>query len=148
MPTSNIEKDVTTVVREGDVDVFEIDNGVVYYREVLFINKQLSKVNVDGSGYQKILDGYDPIEIVISGDYIYFVSDTASNSSKGIYKVRMDGTGFETVMAFNVDEVNYYQRNIVVNGDDIYFINYALGGVGGDSHLYKLTSQGEVIKVA
>ena len=148
MPTSSIEKDVTIMVKEGDVDVFEIDNGVVYYREVLLVNKQLSKVNVDGSGYQKILDGYDPIEIVISGDYIYFVSDTVSNSSKGIYKVRMDGTGLETVMAFKVDEVDYYQRNIVVNGDDIYFINYTLGGVGGDSHLYKLTSQGEVIKVA
>ena len=63
-----------------------------------------------------------------------------------LYRRLKQKTGFY-IMPNTVDEVTYYPSSISIVGSDIYFINYALGGVGGDSHLYKL-STGNVEKIA
>ena len=150
MPTNGWVQDTATELREKDVDVFEISDGVIYFREVLLVNKNLSKINVDGTGYAvMIAKTYDPVEIVIQGDTIYFYSDTAKSATKGLYKINKDGTGETKLMESTVNGTAYFVSSFSVAGDDIYFINYALGGVGGDSYLYKFsTKNNAVTKIA
>ena len=122
--------------------MFEIDNGVIYFREVLLINKQLSKINVDGTGYAVVLTGYDPVDIVIDNGYIYFYSDTSKASTAGIFKVAIGQTAVTQVMAKTISSTTYYPSDMIIIDGNIYFVNYALGGLGGDSHVYKVSTSG------
>lgn len=142
--------DETQMVRNKDVDVFEISDGVIYFREVLILNKNLSKINVDGTGYSVIIEKtYDPVEIIVKGNVIYFYSSTVKTDTTGLYKVNTDGTGVEKLMNKTVDSVTYYLSSVTVAGNDVYFVNYAVGGVGGDSHLYKLSlTNNTITKIA
>ncbi|MBQ7924045.1 MAG: DUF5050 domain-containing protein [Clostridia bacterium] len=143
MPTANWTVDKVEELRSKNVDVFEIDNGVIYFREVLVINKNLSKINVDGTGYAVIIEKtYDPVEIVIQGEYIYFYSSTTKADATGIYRIKKDGTDETKLMDKTVNNVTYFVSSMSIVGDNIYFVNYALGGVGGDSHLYAYSISG------
>ena len=142
MPTTGYTVNTPTRIRKGDVDVFEIDNGVIYFREVLLINKQLSKINVDGTGYAVVLTGYDPVDIVIDNGYIYFYSDTTKASTAGIFKVAIGQTAVTQVMAKTISSTTYYPSDMIIIDGNIYFVNYALGGLGGDSHVYKVSTSG------
>ena len=145
MSTSNYTVDEAMMLKKKDVDVFEIYNGVIYYREVLIVNKQLSKINVDGTGDEVVVTGYDPVDIVIQDGYIYFYSDTVKASTAGIYKIAIGGNQVVKVMP---KDTSYYPSEMVVLGNDIYFVNYALGGIAGDSHLYKVNmTSGQVTKI-
>ncbi|MBR6737651.1 MAG: DUF5050 domain-containing protein [Clostridia bacterium] len=148
MPTTNYTVDSPELLRSGDVDVFEINEGVIYFREVLIINKQLSKINVDGTGYAVVKTGYDPVDICIHDGYIYFYSDTIKASTAGIFKIAISGGEVTQIILKTTNSTTYYPSEIVICGENIYFVNYALGGVGGDSHVYKvnLTSK-EIEKV-
>ena len=145
MPTKNYTVDQPTMLRDGDVDVFEIHNGVIYFREVLLINKNLSKINVDGTGYAKISEKtHDPVDITIYNGEIYFYSDTAKAATAGIFKVNSDGS-ITQIMPRTVGSDTYYPTEITVIDGKLYFVNYVLGGALGDSHLYCLTlSNGNV----
>ena len=52
-------------------------------------------------------------------------------------------------MERTVSGETYYTTAITIIDNDVYFVNYALGGVGGDSHLYKInTVTKEITKIA
>lgn len=138
MPAKGYTVDKPELIRKGDVDIFEIADGVIYFREVLLINKQLSKINVDGSGYAVVLKGYDPVDILIEGGYIYFYSDTVKAATAGIFKLSLKGGDPILVLAKAAGSNTYYPTEMVILDGYLYFINYALGGVGGDSHLYRV----------
>lgn len=149
MPTQGWTKDVSEKIKDKNVDIFEIYNGVVYYREKFTFNKQLSKINVDGTGYDVLYENCDPVDIIIENGVIYFYSDTVSSSTAGIFKINIDGTGATRISAKTVSGATYYMSNICLVGNFIYFVNYALGGIGGDSCLYKLNiSTSAITKVA
>lgn len=148
MPTVGYVVDEPELIRKNDVDIFEIYNGVIYFREVLIINKQLSKINVNGSGYEVVATGYDPVDILIHNGYVYFYSDTVKSSTAGIFKISLNGGIVTPVMPKNSASITYYPTEISIIDNDLYFVNYALAGVGGDSHLYKLSlSDGTIEKV-
>ncbi len=144
MPTTDYVKDEATVVYDDKtVGNFEIDNGVIYFRELSgFLNatKHLCKMNIDGSGYARIVE-QDPVDILIADGYVYFYSDTASEKIAGIFKVAVGSTTVTQVLARKVDGTSYYPTELSKIGNDLYFINYTLGGVGCDSHLYKVNLQ-------
>ena len=145
MPTTGYTVDEAERLRKNDVDIFEIYNGVIYFREVLIVNKQLSKINVDGTGYAVVATGYDPIDILINNGEIYFYSDTIKASTAGIFKISVNGGDVTLIMPKTSNSVTYYPTEMTIIGNDIYFVNYALGGVGGDSRLYKVNiSTGDV----
>ncbi len=138
MPTNSWTKDGTEVIRSKDVDVFEIDNGVIYFREVLILNKNLSKMNIDGTGYVVLIEKtYDPVEIIVQDNYVYFYSSTTKENTTGLYRVNKDGSNVEKIMEKKTDDTTYYVTSISIIGNEIYFINYGLSGTIGDSHLYK-----------
>ena len=149
MSTSNWVEDTVETIKNKDVDVFEIDNGVIYYREVLLLNKNLCKINVDGTGYEIILTKHDPVDIVIENNIIYFYSDTVSVSTAGIFKINKDGTGLTKIMDKKVEDTTYYPSELSILNNNIYFINYALSGAAGDSYLYKISlTDGYVLKIS
>ena len=89
------------------------------------------------------------MEIIVKGNVIYFYSSTVKTDTTGLYKVNTDGTGVEKLMNKTVDSVTYYLSSVTVAGNDVYFVNYAVGGVGGDSHLYKLSlTNNTITKIA
>ena len=149
MSTSDWVEDAVETIKNKDVDVFEIDNGVIYYREVLLLNKNLCKINVDGTGYEIILTKHDPVDIVIENNIIYFYSDTVSVSTAGIFKINKDGTGLTKIMDKTVEDTTYYPSELSILNNNIYFINYALSGAAGDSYLYKISlTDGDVLKIS
>ncbi|MBR7159866.1 MAG: DUF5050 domain-containing protein, partial [Clostridia bacterium] len=147
MPTTGYVKDQATLVFDGaKVNVFEISDGVVYFRETYGIgSKCLSKVGVDGTGYARWIMDVDPVEIAISGNKVYFYSDTISNAKAGLYVVNTNSNTATKIMERTVSGVTYYTTAITVIENDVYFVNYALAGVGGDSHLYKINIDTKVI---
>ncbi len=140
MPETGWTKDSTQTVVSKDADVFVIDNGVIYYREKLLINVNLSKINVDGTNKVVLISKtYDPIDIIVDGEYVYFYSLTETSATKtGLYKIKKDGTGETKLLEKTVDDVTYYCSSMSFVNGEIYFVNYAYGGVGCDSHLYKI----------
>ncbi|MBO5925576.1 MAG: DUF5050 domain-containing protein [Clostridia bacterium] len=150
MPTTGYVQDEATLVFDGPkVNVFEISDGVVYFRETYGISRCLSKVNVDGSGYARWIMDVDPVEISNSGNKVYIYSDTISNAKAGLYVVNTNSNTATKIMERTVSGVTYYTKAITVIENDVYFVNYLLGGVGGDSHLYKInTDTKEITKIA
>ena len=145
MPTTNyVEDQATLVYDDKNVGVFEIVNDVIYFREVGLIKKYLSTVNIDGTNYKQIKE-IDPIYMTLSNNCIYFYSDTVSNELAGIFKIQVGSTTVTKILERTVDSVTYYPATITVYNGDVYFINYALAGVGGDSHLYKINETTKVI---
>ena len=144
MPVTGYTVDETVKVKDGNVDTFVIDNGVVYFREMYSVGwalKRLSCINIDGTGYAKIITANtDPLKIVVKGDKIYYYTDTASGTS-GIYVIDKSARE-DTTPTLLMDRANKYYAEDFTVGDDgkIYFVNYYNNL--GDSHLYCINTTG------
>ena len=148
MPTTDWTEDEAEVIIEEKADCFEISNGVIYYREKHLVNKYLSKVNVDGTGYVRILEDHDPVDIIVDGNVIYFYSDTNKAANAGIYKINTDGSGLTKIMEKTVSEKTYYVTELSLLNNEIYFVNYETTGLLSDSHLYKVSiTNSQITKV-
>ena len=130
-------------------DVFTIENGVFYFRHnygILYKNHRLAKMNIDGTGYQEIVtDATDPTEIVVSNGYVYYVNSADTANDYDLYKISINGTEGSQIEL----TVDMYASSICVYDDNVYFVNYYLGGTLGDSYLYSVSiNGGEVTKIA
>ena len=148
MPTTGYVKDTPTMLQEKHVDRFIIHDDVIYYREQHTIDKFLSKINIDSSGYEQLIAKQDPVTMLVHNNTIYYYSDTNSEANAGFYKVPLGSKQFTKLSPRKVDNVSYYGNDMVMFDNYIYFVNYAYGGTIYDSHLYKLSlSNNQIEKV-
>lgn len=142
MPVTGYTVDETVKVKDGNVDTFVIDNGVVYFRELYGVGqKRLACINIDGTGYAKIMtSNTDPLKIAVKGDKIYYYTDTTLGTS-GIYVIDKSARE-DTTPTLLMDRANkYYAEDFTVGEDGkIYFVNYY--NTLGDSHLYCINTTG------
>ncbi|MDE5756772.1 MAG: DUF5050 domain-containing protein [Clostridia bacterium] len=151
MPINGYTYNAPITVKKGNVDTFVISNGVVYFREqygVGYLNKRLSRVNVDGSGYAVIVSkGTDPLEIVVDSDTIYYYNDVTSDSSSGIYSISANARENQNPTLILGRSSTYYASELTLFKGKLYFINYY--NYLGDSHLYRIDLTGNnLVKIA
>lgn len=154
MPTKNYTVNQPITVKEGNVDVFTICDGVVYFREqygIGWLNKRLSRINVDGTGYAVIVSqATDPLKIIVDGDHLYYYNDVTSNASSGIYRISTKAREDETpklILGRNADNNLYCAEEMVLLNNKLYFVNYY--NMLGDSHFYSVEIEsGEISKLA
>lgn len=147
--TVNSEQGKVCVNDDYACDVFTIEDGVIYFRHnygLLYKSHKLAKMNLDGSNYQEIVtDNTDPTEIIVSNGYIYYANTADTKADYNLYKISVNGTNGSQVKLTE----NMYVSSICLIGEEVYFVNYYLGGTLGDSHLYKVsTNGGESSKIA
>ena len=123
-------------------DVFTISNGIIYFRHnygLLYKNHRLAKMNVDGTGFAEIVtEATDPTEIIVSDGYVYYVNSANTANDYDLYKVSINGTDGSQVKV----TTNMYASAICLCGNNVYYINYYLGGTLGDSRLYSVSIDG------
>lgn len=139
---SNESNEAVLVNEDYETTCFEIDNGVIYFRELYGLfnaSKRLAKMNVDGSNYEEMVtEDTDPIEITVHDGYIYYVNETTVAVTKnGLYKVAINGKS-----ATKLVDNKYYPSSISVLNDLLYFVDYSIGGLSGTSHLYSVSIKG------
>jgi len=79
--------------------------------------RAIQRVKTDGTGLEAIhRHGQTIHEMVVSGDWIYYVTMGDGLNRGGLHKVKIDGTGEQRLFPTNA-------RNINVAGDWIYFIH-------------------------
>lgn len=145
MPVSGYVLNQTETVKKGNTDTFVINEGVIYFREMYGVGwalKRLSCINVDGTGYSVIYsENTDPLKIAVSGDKIYYYTDTVSGTS-GIYVIDKNtrNESIRPTLLMNRN-VKYYAGDFTVTDKKIYFVNYYNNL--GDSHLYSINITGE-----
>ena len=110
--------------------VSNIGDFMVFYENYIFFldaEQGISRIQLDGSDYQKILDlgnentfGFD-----VSNGWLYYVVKPGS-----IYKVKIDGTNKSKVA-----DIKTFNGNMIVEQDWIYYVD--------DSNFYKMNSDGK-----
>lgn len=139
--TATLIDKATEVYTDRKVGTFVLRDGVIYFRELHgfgYSSKRLSKINVDGSGYGVIVgEDCDPLDIFIADNKIYYFNDLTGNGK--ICSVNIGENTPQTICDLGSGN---YARNITVKDGYIYYINYRLGGAGGDSHLYRVSVSG------
>lgn len=129
-------------------DVFDISNGVIYFRQnygLAYKFHRLAKMNVDGTGYVAIVEeDTDPTEIIVSDGYVYYTNSADTANDFDLYKISINGTdGQQKELT-----TNKYASSICLCENEVYFINYYLGGTLGDSYLYSVSiNGGETIQI-
>ncbi|MDE7191349.1 MAG: DUF5050 domain-containing protein [Clostridia bacterium] len=151
MPVNGYTVNTPITVKKGNVDTFVISNGVVYFREqygVGYLNKRLSRINVDGTGYAVIVSkATDPLEIVVDGDTIYYYNDVTSNDSSGIYSISVNARENQTPNLILARSSTYFASELTLLKGKLYFINYY--NYLGDSHLYSIDlANKNLVKIA
>ncbi len=151
MPIDDYTVNAPITVKKGNVDTFVISNGVIYFREqygVGYLNKRLSRINVDGTGYAVIVSkATDPLEIVVDVDTIYYYNDVTSNDSSGIYSISINAREDQTPNLILARSSTYYASELTLLKGKLYFINYY--NYLGDSHLYSVDlANKNLVKIA
>ena len=118
---------------EGGIHHFLIVENWIYY-ENGNDHQRIYRVNIDGSGKQKVNDDYYSSSINVAGDWIYYC--IVDNFGYGpIYRIKIDGTGRQQL---NDDKSSCI--NIV--DDWIYYRNSTDSAVGGGK-LYRIKTNGD-----
>ena len=151
MPIDDYTVNASITVKKGNVDTFVISNGVIYFREqygVGYLNKRLSRINVDGTGCAVIVSkATDPLEIVVDVDTIYYYNDVTSNDSSGIYSISINAREDQTPNLILARSSTYYASELTLLKGKLYFINYY--NYLGDSHLYSVDlANKNLVKIA
>ncbi|MCD8194762.1 MAG: DUF5050 domain-containing protein [Coprobacillus sp.] len=138
------------------VSTMDIEDGVIYFRQlygVLWGNKRLCKINVDGSNFvEMITDDTDPEEIIVRDGTIYYYNQVESASIlsddtiSGLYKAGLSATsGTQILRAFG-SSIDYYTTALEYYNGYIYFLNSdgLLGAVNtnGNAHFYRISVNG------
>lgn len=133
--------------------VFDTDGKNIYYRDmhgVGYALKRLSSYNLS-TKETKILaqEKTDPISIMYHNGEVYYYTDTTSAENNGLYKVKANVASTSKGKCVLACNSTYYATTFNFLGDDIYFLNYIMAGLFGDSHIYKTTINGDKpIKIA
>ncbi len=138
---TNTDTEVKVEDRSIHTTVFDTDGTYIYYRDMYgigYTSKRLAKCKFDGTEDVKIVDNgkTDPISIVYKDGYVYYYCDTTKPAQNGLFKVSVNVT--ESVDGTSILPCNqtYYAETFCFQGNNIYFLNYALGGSYGDSKIY------------
>ncbi len=120
-------------------DVFTIANNIIYFRHnygFAYKFHKLAKMNIDGTSYTEIVSkNTDPTEILIDNEYIYYANSADTTNDFDLYKIALNKLDSTPIKLTN----NKYVSSICKNENEIYFINYYLGGKLGDSNLYSVS---------
>lgn len=133
MPTTGWTYNEPETVRKGNSDAFIIVDDVIYMRRMTglaWVNKQLVRMDLDGSNEQVILSNdTDPLEMLVYDGYVYYFNDLTNNPSlrRVATSVRDNGTAEELVKGKNASALTMLDGKI-------YFVDYRNNL--GDSHLY------------
>ena len=153
----NLETLETTEIKPNGSSVhttaFDTDGTTIFYREMYSVGyamKRLSRYNVSTDEYAVMAqEKTDPISIVYSNGYVYYYTDTTSAANNGLYKVAANVSSTNQGTCVLACESTYYATTFSVVENNIYFLNYKTGGLFGDSHIYKTTTNGgDPIKIA
>jgi len=129
-----------------NINRFEFDGSDIFYTirgGGLFNNiNELRKSNILNFGEGTLLAGAqtDPLDIALSGDYVYYYSqaESAGAAKFGIYRVSKnaskDGSQVKILTTDNI----YYASSLSISNNRLTFISYYLGGLFGDSHVYQI----------
>lgn len=138
---TDVDNPTSTLNGPKKVDLFEVEDGYLYYS----YSNSLSPLNSGNSLRRARLNNLsdeiklaeediDPVEFVIKGDTIYFVSDTAMASTDGLYSVKKNATEPDT--HFLVKANNDIQ-DIEIYNNNLYYLSSGWGSVTGDQHVYE-----------
>ena len=123
-------------------DVFTVSNGVIYFRHnygLAYKFHRLAKMNIDGTGFtEMVTDNTDPTEIIVDNGNVYYTNGSDTANDFNIYKVSINGTDNDKIKL----TTDMYASSICLLDNEIYFINYYLGGLQGDSYLYSVSING------
>jgi len=114
----------------------------------------LFKINTDGTGYQILHnftgandDGHSPDfgNLVLSGSTLCGATKYGGSSSNGVlFKIAIDGTGFQLLHSFDHDEAangSNPEGSLVVVGPTLYGVTVN-SGAGGDGTVFQIESDG------
>lgn len=139
-------QDKVCVNKDYACDVFTIKNNTIYFRHnhgLGYKYHKLAKMNIDGSNYEVIVgEDTDPIEILVEDDYIYYANSADLKTDYNLYKISISGSSNSPIKL----TTNMYVSSICKYENEIYFINYYLGGTLGDSYLYSVSLLNNQIK--
>ena len=65
----------------------------------------------------------------------------AKTGSSGLYKISINGKTHLKLLECD-NQNKYFVKEMTIIGNNIYFLNYALGGTLGDSHTYMVSING------
>ena len=125
---------------------FDIDDNYIYYRRmygIAWAKKCLARMDLNGeNSVDMVVEDTDPTDIACHNDEVYYYTETTLSASKnGIYKVKknvVDGTGTVVLLCNS----KYYASEFCVVDNLVYFVNYSLGGLSGDSKIYSVSTSG------
>ena len=128
------------------IDRFEFDGNDIFYTirggGLLKNVNELRKSNLLNFGEGTLLAGAqtDPLDIAISGDYVYYYSqaESAGTAKFGIYRVSKNATKDGSQVKILTTDSMYYASSLSISNNHLTFISYYLGGLFGDSHVYQI----------
>lgn len=135
---------------DTEIDVhtttFDMDDNYIYYRRMYglaWAKKCLARMDLNGeNSVDMVVADTDPTDIACHNDEVYYYTETTLSASKnGIYKVKknvVDGTGTLVLLC----DSKYYASEFCVVNNLVYFVNYSLGGLNGDSKIYSVSTSG------
>ena len=145
--TTNVDTEVEVEGRSIHTTVFDTDGVFIYYRDMYgigYTSKRLAKCKLDGTDDVKLVDNgkTDPISIVYKDGYVYYYCDTTKPAQNGLFKVGASGTSSTDGTSILPCNQTYYAETFSFLGNNIYFLNYSLGGSFGDSKIYVVPATG------
>ncbi len=110
-------------------------------------------INIEGYGYKKLasLDRFPKPELLVYGDYIYGIShgEEGIGGSPGyFYKIKNDGTEFDTLHYFDSMENGKFPVSNLVMADDTIFGTTREGGIYNYGTVYKISNDGSGFEIA
>lgn len=106
------------------------------------IDGTIFKVNLDGTGYTKLLDfdgdntgGFPGGSLLLSGLYAYGMTSGGGTLGNGtLFRIKPDGTGYTKLLDFN--DGSYPQSSLITDGTFLYGMT-SNGGANGAGILFK-----------
>lgn len=121
-------------------DVFTIHNGIIYFRQnygVGYFKHRLAKMNIDGTGYaEMVTSSTDPTEIIVYEGYVYYANGADTANDFELYRISLNGKDGQQEKL----TTNKFVSSICAYDGKIYFVNYHLVGLEGDSNLYSIST--------
>ncbi|MCT4597936.1 MAG: S41 family peptidase [Vallitalea sp.] len=107
--------DVEVIINE-EISCLNVLDGIVYgyinYGDSSNNKSGIYKVNTNDKTTKLIYDGMKPSQLIVIDDWIYFTNDVRQSHYKGIYRIKTDGSNFETLYKGYIDSFTIYKNKI------------------------------------
>lgn len=121
----NTKNNDVEVILNDEISCINVLNGIVYgyinYEDNSNNKSGIYKVNTSDNTTKLIYGGLKPSQLIVIDNWIYFSEDGGDSLDKGIYRVKTDGSNFETLYKGYIDRFTIYKTKIYLTLDSKLF---------------------------